>query len=379
MKIGIMTFHNAENYGAVLQAYALKNHLQKMNPSCQVDIVDYRCPLIEESHQYFRPISYFKHTGIRRIVSFLLQFLYFPKRVRVKGVFEAFVTDFLEPQNNSFNEYDYVVYGSDQIWNPSLTGNDTAYFGKGFSGKKIAYAASDGGELVSEKETISLLQDFHAISCREKSLSHKLHQHLPEKSVETVCDPVFLLSKEDWLSFAQPPKERNYLLVYKISENKEMDTEAESFAKKWGKQVIQIVYVKSVKKFLYFKQKFVWAITPNEFVGYFAHADFIFTTSFHGSAFSIILERDFYTFQFAHRNERITDLFCEMELSERFVSYIPCYETLGEHAIDWTKVTQKREEYRQRSVDFLNCSLEMEINNVIDEYLKPLQQGVVNV
>ena len=90
-------------------------------------------------------------------------------------------------------------------------------------------------------------------------------------------------------------------------------------------------------------------------------------------------KRDFYTFQFAHRNERITDLFCEMELSERFVSHIPCYETLGEHAIDWTKVTQKREEYRQRSVEFLNRSLEMEINNVIDEYLKPLQQGVVNV
>lgn len=356
MKIGIMTFHNAENYGAVLQAYALKKYLQETHPSCQVDIVDYRCPLVEKSYQYFKPLSRFKHKGMKKLLSFLLQFYYFPRRVRVKGVFEAFVADFLEPQNNSFNEYDYAIYGSDQIWNPSITGNDTAYFGKGFSGKKIAYAASDGGELVLGEETISLLQDFYAISCREKSLSHKLSQHLPEKSVETVCDPVFLLSKEEWLSFAQPPKERNYLLVYKISENKEMDTEAESFAKKWGKQVIQIVYVKSVKKFLCFKQKFVWAITPNEFVGYFAYADFVFTTSFHGSAFSTILERDFYTFQFAHRNERITDLFCEMELSERFVSHIPCYETLGEHAIDWTKVSQKKEEYRQRSVDFLNCS-----------------------
>lgn len=357
MKIGIMTFHNAENYGAVLQAYALKRYLQETYPSYQVDIVDYRCPLIEKSHQYVRPLSHFKHKGVKKLISFLLQVLYLPKRVKVKAVFRSFVVKFLEPKKNNFDVYDYVVYGSDQIWNPSLTGNDTTYLGNGCTGKKIAYAASDGGELVFGEETISLLQDFQAISCREKSLSHKLSQHLPEKSVETVCDPVFLLSKEEWLSFARPPKERNYLLVYKISENKEMDTEAESFASKWGKQVIQIVYVKSIKKFLCFKQKFVWAITPNEFVGYFAYADFVFTTSFHGSAFSIILEKNFYTFQFAHRNERITDLFNELELTERFITHIPCYDTLEDHAIDWTRVSEKKEQYRQRSVDFLNCSL----------------------
>ena len=117
------------------------------------------------------------------------------------------------------------------------------------------------------------------------------------------------------------------------------------------------MYVKSVKKFFCFTQKFVSEITPNEFVGYFAHADFILTTSFHGSAFSIILEKDFYTFQFAHRNERITDLFNELELTERFVSHIPCYDTLEEYAVDWTQVSQKKEEYRQRSVEFLSRNL----------------------
>lgn len=357
MKIAIMTFHNAENYGAVLQAYALKRYLQETYPSYQVDIVDYRCPLIEKSHQYVRPLSHFKHKGVRKLISFLLQILYLPKRVKVKEVFRSFVVKFLEPKKNNFDVYDYVIYGSDQIWNPSLTGNDTTYIGNGCTGKKIAYAASDGGELVFGEETISLLQNFQAISCREKSLSHKLSQSLPEQSVETVCDPVFLLTKEEWISFAQLPKESNYLLIYKISENKDIDKEAVDFAKKWGKQVIQIVYVKSVKKIFCSTQKFVSEITPNEFVGYFASADFILTTSFHGSAFSIILEKDFYTFQFAHRNERITDLFSELELTERFISHIPSYDTLEEYAIDWTKISQKKEVYRQRSMDFLNCSL----------------------
>lgn len=357
MKIGIMTFHNAQNYGAVLQAYALKKFLQKENPSYTVEIVDYKNASIEQSYQCFRPWSAFAHRGVRRLASFLLQFYYLFDRVALKRVFKEFVCEWLEPVNEGFDVYDCIMYGSDQIWNPSITGNDTSYFGKGFTGKKIAYAASDGGELVLGEENISLLQDFHAISCREKSLSHKLSQHLPEKSVETVCDPVFLLSKEEWLSFGSPPKERNYVLIYKIVDNKEIDTEAEAFARKWGKQVIQIVYAKNIRKIFCCAQKFIRAITPNQFVGYFAHADLVLTTSFHGTAFSILLEKDFYTFQFVHRSGRVLDLLQEFELSNRFVSKLSLYQN-EKQKIDWTEVARRKEGYRQRSADFLATSLQ---------------------
>ena len=357
MRIGILTFHNAENYGAVLQAYALRRHLQEANPAAAVDIVDYRCPLIEQSYRYFRPLSRFNHRGMRRLVSFLLQFLYFPRRVKVKGVFTSFVADFLEPGRNGLDAYDCVVYGSDQIWNPALTGGDRAYLGRGFSGRKIAYAASDGGELVFGEETVGLLQDFQAISCRERSLSHKLRRHLSEKAVATVCDPVFLLSKRQWLAFARLPKQTDYVLVYKIAESKDVDREAECFARRWGKEVVQIVYVKSVKKFLCFTQKFISAITPQEFVGYFACADLVLTTSFHGTAFSVALERDFYTFRFERRSERVTDLLGELGLGGRFVERIPDLESREGHRIDWTSAGQRKEAYRKRSAEFLERSV----------------------
>ena len=68
-RIGILTFHNAENYGAMLQAYALKQHLEKENPSAAVGILDYRNPHIELSYKYFKPWSFFKHKGAAKILA----------------------------------------------------------------------------------------------------------------------------------------------------------------------------------------------------------------------------------------------------------------------------------------------------------------------
>ena len=243
-KIGILTFHNAENYGAVLQAYALKTYLQKNIEHSIVDIIDYESPLIELSYKYIKPLFYFKNSGLRKLISFLLQFYYLPKKIKIKKVFTKFRKEWLNVANNKFSEYNSIIYGSDQIWNPILTDNDLIYFGKNYNGKKISYAASDGGELDLTDEKVTHLKDFNRISCREKSLSDKLLKQL--NNVSTVCDPVFLLSKDDWLNkFSTKPSINNYVLIYKIAENLDLDNEAIKFAKKYNKKVVQIVYSKS--------------------------------------------------------------------------------------------------------------------------------------
>lgn len=356
-KIGIMTFHNAENYGAVLQAYALKQCLEKEKPSDAVCIVDYRNPLIALSYKYFKPYTFFQSKGATRMLSVLLQLYYFPERVRVKECFRAFREEYLKPAEESLHSYDWMVYGSDQIWNPTLTGGDSTYMGKGFAGRKISYGASDGGELQVDEGIIKLLEGFDAISCRETSLTRRLGQYISHKPLATVCDPVFLLSKEEWLAFAKKPREREYVLIYKIAESKTLDKEAERFAQQLGKRVIQIVYVRSVRTILCFAQKFVSAISPNEFVGYFAWADFVFTTSFHGTAFSIILEKDFYTLQFGHRSQRITDLLEELDLSARFIKAVPGFKAREDHGVQYEKVVPKLAAYREKSIDFLRRSL----------------------
>lgn len=355
-KIGILTFHNAENYGAVLQAYALKTYLQRNFTDYQVDIIDYKSPLIELSYKYIKPLSFFKNKRLRKLLSFLLQFFYFPKKVRVKKVFTQFSKDWLKVVNNNFDDYSCIIYGSDQIWNPILTDNDLVYFGKNYNGKKISYAASDGGELDFTEDVINNLQQFYKISCREKSLADKLLKQL--NNVSTVCDPVFLLSKDDWINkFSTKPSINNYVLIYKIAENLDLDNEAIKFAKKYNKKVVQIVYSKSIKKLFCFNQNFVSAITPNEFVGYFAYADFIFTTSFHGTAFSIILEKDFYTLTFNKRSERITDLLKEVGLENRFIDTTPEYNKIENYKIDYLEVSDRKEQYVNKSKEFLKVAL----------------------
>ena len=347
-KIGILTFHNAENYGAVLQAYALKTYIQKNIEHSTVDIIDYKSPLIELSYKYVKPLSYFKTKRLRKLISFLLQFYYLPKKVKIKRVFTNFRKEWLNAVNNKFAEYNFVIYGSDQIWNPILTDNDLVYFGKNYNGEKISYAASDGGELDLTEDVINNLQQFYKISCREKSLSDKLLKQL--NNVSTVCDPVFLLSKDDWIEkFATKPSIDNYVLIYKIA--------AIKFAKKFNKKVVQIVYSKSIKKLFCFNQKFVSAITPNEFVGYFAYADFVFTTSFHGTAFSIILEKDFYTLTFNKRSERITDLLKEVGLENRFINTTPEFNGIENYRIDYLEVSDRKDKYINKSKDFLKVAL----------------------
>lgn len=356
-KIGILTFHNAENYGAVLQAYALKTFIKKIKAGYQVDIIDYKSPYITLTYKYIKPFSFFKTNGVRKLISYCLQFIYLPKKISVKKVFNDFDKKFLISKCDNLDAYDTIIYGSDQIWSLKLTNFDFIYLGENYNGKKISYAASDGGDLLLDDKNLKLLNSFYKISCREKSLTLRLQNKLKGKCLKTVCDPVFLLKKDEWLSFARKPKIGNYVLIYKIAESLKLEEEAVNFAKKHGKKVLQITYIKSIKKIFCFNQKFISAITPNEFVGYFAYADFIFTTSFHGTAFSIILEKDFYTLSFKKRSERITDLLNELNLTNRFVEQVPKFNNINEYKIDYSIVEDKRNKYINNSVSFLEGAL----------------------
>lgn len=311
MKIGILTFHNADNYGAVLQCYALQETLKKQYPNDDIYVIDYKSPKIVNS--YIPKIKIHKPWTI---------WSYYKAKKKMSK-FSDFRKKFFSLGTDNLSQYDIIYYGSDQIWNPNLTDNDLIYFGKGFLGKKIAYAASDGGEINLTPTVIELLNTFSFISCREKSLTEKLQNINIKLPIKTICDPVFLLSKEEWLKIAQLPQESNYVLAYKIGENLQFDNEAEKLGHNLGKKVIQIVYVRSLRKYYHRIQNYVEGISPEEFVGYFVNADFVLTTSFHGTAFSIIFEKPFYVLYFDKRNDRVVDLLDALKIKDRFVSSVP--------------------------------------------------------
>ena len=349
MKIGILTFHNADNYGAVLQCYALQETLKSLCPDDEVRVVDYRNPAIERSYRIL---------GLRRRpLGNVTQFLYAPALIKKRRQFGKFRTSFLDVGTARFDGYDVIVFGSDQIWNAELTGDDLSYFGKGFSKTKIAYAASDGGVISGTDDEIrELLRGFSAVSCREKYLSQKICAMTGRGDVLTVCDPVFLHSKQQWQEFARLPEGHGYVLAYKIAENARFDSEAESLGRRFGKQVVQVVYVRSLKKMFCRRQKYMECLSPQQFVGMFASADFVLTTSFHGTAFSVIFEKPFFVLAIGSRSERITDLLGRLGLQGR---YGRSAKELPQESRLYTEPTEKRlAEYQEESMCFLKTAME---------------------
>ena len=314
MRIGILTFYNADNYGAVLQCYALQEHLKKLYPNDEICVIDYKNVSVERA---YKPLVMRKN-----LISNFTQFLYLPRVLKKRKQFIQFRSKYLNLGSCNLSEYDIIYYGSDQIWNQNITGKDMTYFGVGFDGRKIGFAISDGGELKVTDEIIKNISKFESISCREESLTNRIAALNLNVPVKTVSDPVFLLSKKQWLSIAEKPKERGYVLAYKIAQRVDFDEQAEQLGKKLGKKVIQIVYLKSVKKMFCKNQKFVEGVSPEQFLGYIADADFVITTSFHGTAFSILFEKPFYVLNFDRRNERIKDLLKCHGLMNRYVSFV---------------------------------------------------------
>lgn len=350
MRIGIMTFHNAINYGAVLQAYALRTYLSRMMPHDDVSIIDYRCKKIADGYRIF---AFQRERSFARTLLFnALRLFYVPYNIRNRIHFCNFIQNNLpcvKPKN--LDDYDCIVYGSDQIWNQNLTGNDLCYFGAGYSKKKIAYAASDGKSLVISEEIAYLLDSYLAIGCREKSLCVALSQKYPGKSVKTVCDPVFLLGKDEWGKIALPVRKKSFILVYKIGDSDLIDKAAEKLRMETGKKVIQICYRRSLRKWFIKNQNVRTAVHPRVFLGYIQNADLVCTTSFHGTALSIIFEKDFYTFQIPKNEERITCLLEAVGLSERYIDFIP--ESGGNTLLYSDNVREKFARYREASLQFL--------------------------
>lgn len=357
-KIGILTYHNADNYGGVLQAYALQTFIKQLDK--EVNIIDYRNLYIDNQYKVFN-FRWNKDKSVsHNIILLIVQLYYIPARLKRFNVFTNFRDKYLTSINiNEINSLDAVVYGSDQIWNTFLTGGfDSVFFGEGFIGQKISYAASDDGKLDIDTNIIHYLKKFKAISCREESFTKRISDILSIHNVETVCDPVFLIDKEKWNEVAGEKVHNNYILVYKIADNPQIDNDAKLLGKKLNKKIIYLVYEKSIKKFFDFSNGYKKAVSPFDFVKYFRDADMILTTSFHGTAFSLIFRKSFYSYIVNTPSERINNLLCVMGLQERLLKSIDFSIDDKLHQIKYTSESELRmKEYIQRSMRFIKDQL----------------------
>ena len=299
MKIGILTYHRAENYGALLQAYAMRTYLQSLGH--EVEFVDYWPKYHSDYFKVFSMDS-FKKSSLKGKLAKLARLMLVGHKLRQrKRVMLEFIHGQLglpvqpkyEDRKAVTEPYDAVIYGSDQIWRKQGLGGvdfDDWYFGSDNvqAKKKIAYAGSMG----------------------------KIATGLGVNSVR-VCDPVFLLSRKQWeeISVAPKIKQQHYILFYNLLNTKE----SAAFAKKLSAETGLPVYEITKKTSLFSRNAhLISKASVGEFLGLVRGADYVVSNSFHGVAFSIIFEKQFYAVGMGEKANRVVSLLNSLGLDDRY-------------------------------------------------------------
>ena len=347
MKIGILTFHRAHNYGAVLQAYALQEVLK--NCGHDVEIIDYKNPYLLNVYKWFS----LKRIFTRNIVKAIKELRLISKRKQRYDNFQRYIKLNLSLSKSNYDiaSYDIILIGSDQVWNTNLTnGFDKMYWGAWNHCHTIlaSYAASMEDKIdCDKKDKISrLLNNFDYISVREAGIKNQLRL-LTKKNIEIVIDPTLLLDRECWLHIENKSiVDENYILLYQVRNNEI----AKNIANKISENLnMRIVHLSARIDLLNDKETI--SSGPLSFLNLIRNAKFIVCTSFHGTIFSLIYHVPFCSVILNDgKDSRVTNILSQVGLSERGVHG---YTDSLFHPIDWEFVDGKICEMRQNSMSYL--------------------------
>jgi len=310
LRVGIITFHSALNYGAVLQGYALCRALREMG--AEAEIIDYRCKAIQEEYCLINTRS------VRSLLKSILSLGFVMTRKRMFGRFlKNYKTDLCFNKENisQVNGKYHIITGSDQVWNPLITKYDSVYlldFVK--SGYKVAYAASLGFLSTNRDfdDYFQYLHNFDRISVREEDGEKYVKDMCMIKDVKRIIDPTFLLNRESWFRISEKAVKRTpkciYILLYMQGRQEYSVDFAKRLAKEADCKIIAIHgYVQKVKGCINIRNA-----SPEEFLNLIYYAKHVVTTSYHGLALSIILNKSVF-YELSKTNESINQRFYTLE------------------------------------------------------------------
>lgn len=356
MKIGILTFYLADNYGALFQAFASKYYLKSLGH--EVYIIDH----LKRKKIFIR--YFLKGFPLKANIKYcILQLLKSPFIKYRNAIFTQFIHKYLMPFTGIWetndNDFDCFIVGSDQIWNPIYTNKYRSVFFCEFPGAKnkkcIAYSASMGINYIPQElhnELNKYLQNFSAISVREES-TKKLIEPLVNIPVEVTIDPTFLLTKAQWLKLFPGEKRipaKQYVVVFEVRHSNLTDKLAKLISQKYNYQILTIPSDINLKD-----KKTYKSLDPFDFINTIANASFVITTSFHGTAFSLICRVPFYSIVTQAKDSRIKDLLYSCGAENRIVNKIP--EEINDY-LDWDTIAQKLDIYINKSKNYLEKSLQ---------------------
>lgn len=356
MKVGILTFHCAHNYGAVLQCYALQEYLRSVGHD--VYVIDYRPDYLTNYYKIHKK-EYWTQ-GTNRFRAIIRECVRLPFRICRYKVFQGFINSRFRlcpyQLNGNLNDFDAVIYGSDQIWNANITGKafDPVFFGNDVYCKKIAYAASNKSISLTQEEKeyyTRALSEFDYIGVREITLQ-RLLQPLTQKTIHLNLDPTLLSDNFLFENLSSLYRFRHkYVFIYEISPHDEVYRMAKEYALNCNWRVVELAATVYANRMCERNQ----TASPEKWVSYIKHAELIVTTSFHGVAFSIMFKKQFYYVRQHNPSDyRIESLLNQLNLNVRIIEK---NEQIIDSPIDYFSVHDRLSLLRKDSIKFLKNAL----------------------
>jgi hypothetical protein len=345
----------------VLQAYALQEYLKSLGHN--ITIINYRQKNLSRVYALFDIRRILSRNILRIIKSTIVEALLFSRRCIRYIQFDQFIKKHLNlskrvNKNTISGNFDLYILGSDQIWNSRITkGFDTIYFGDfpvKEGARKIAYAASmEADSLTREQEVyfISRLKNIDTISVRESTLKHLL-QPLTEKHIYIVIDPTLLVGANCWDTLIKKPSiNKKYVLIYQVMPNIVALDIANNVADQLGAIVLEVSSkINRYKAENNYRQ----CVSPGEFIGLIKYASCVITTSFHGTIFSILFKKPFYTIKVGNWDTRVDSLLNSLDLPDRLLVEKDHFVFTE---INYTHVDSRLELIKQESISFIQNTI----------------------
>lgn len=368
-RIGLLTFHRAYNYGALLQCYALSYTLNKLGFDCKV--IDYWPNYFKENYYITKKFT-FRHPPIKTWIRHI-QVASILKR-RNKN-FENFIREHIPLTKETYTTHDQLlngnlcfdlfITGSDQVWNDCCAEFDPVYFLslKCFESQpRFSYAASFGMKQIPEdlrKEYANRLFGYRTYSVREKS-GQVILKDLLNITADVDCDPTLLLSRDEWRKIEDKNDldDKPYILIYYVKKTERLQNEAFAYAQKNKCDVICVpcnMEVSALKGVQEKKKGFIVKndISPADFISLVDNAQKVFTNSFHGTIFSLIFKKDCFL-ELKHLDGSFNSRVIELLESLSFQNIKGEDELeLQSEKIDWNTVEKAWADLRDHALDYL--------------------------
>lgn len=383
MKLGIVTFNSVINYGSALQAYAMQEGIAKSG--VETEIIDYRPGMtsvaerIKNNWTRLFSVEKWKRFLKRKISAKKIYGVNEERAKRRAKKFQEFQEERFrlsarinvrEDLKNIEKDFDAFVCGSDQIWNPTYIGHDMSYYLDFVSNdwKRFAYAPSIAVKEFPEeyaKEIKVQMQKFERISVREKE-SVEVVESLIGIKPDVVVDPTLLLTAEEWHKIEKAPVkeyiESPYIFCYFLGPNQEYCEYVNKLKELTGCKIVMVTCTE-LRVFENYGDVICEDIGPAEFVYLIHHADYVCTDSFHGTVFSIINQKRFFTFKRykdaskSSENSRIYTLLEMVDCSQRLIEQAIDVEKIYMDEIDYSSITTKLSNYREQSEEYIRSEI----------------------